>query len=195
MEEERATQLIEDLDGELIQYVQNRLKEKLKRKPRPEGTYRGASIHVFGDAGIGYISLVKDSEVVYFVKHQTVRHNGFQLGRQVLVWRQEGIYEAAGFSNEVFFKKLLPKYSALIADQLQTRQGKQFWLFALGKAFEQNLYVYFLDRRSTPNQLIRLESEKDLSEYSSKIWGHSEGHKRTFAVISLKPLALRRRSQ
>ncbi len=194
MEEEYATKLIDDLEEALVEEVASLLQKKLRKNAKPQFTYRGADVHSFGDEGTGYIVLVKDSEILYFVKHRTVRHNGFKLGRQVLVWRKPFVYEAAGFASQIFFKVLLPKYSALIADQLQTKQGKQFWLFALGHAFDTGLYVYFLDRRSTPNQLLEMSDDSDISKYSSQLWGHSEGHKRTFAVISTKPLSLKKRT-
>ena len=193
MEPEKATLMIDSLTTDLVAYVKKKLQEKLAKKPKPEGAYRGGNVHTFGDMGNGYLILVEDGEIVYFVRHRAIKHNGFQLGRQVLVWRKKGSFAAAGFSSHVFFKILLPKYGALIADQEQTEDGRQFWMVATGLAFQQNLNVYFLDRRSSPNQLIQLQDDQELRKYKDAIWGTTQGHRRTFVVLSNKLLTLKSR--
>lgn len=196
-DDETASQMIPDINAKrtaaLAQlYFDGRLKEKPNH---PYEEYGNARIYRFGDgASPSYVFLVEDGKVTYFVRYQRVRHNGLKLGRQVLVLRIKMTAATAGFAQDIFFDELLPKYHALIADKEQTEFGKNFWMNACRRAFAQGLPVYFLDRRSSPNQLIRLESRTDLLKYEDAIWGTDPRHQLTFAVISNRPLALKRKS-
>lgn len=189
-EKVQATKLIQDLKPTLVDYVTEHLKEKIKRGATPAGRYAGLPYYAFGDRGVGYVTLVnRNDQVVYFVRHRLVRHK-LRLGRQVLVWRNRQDLSSPGFAQFVFFNVLLPKYKALIADQEQTTSGFQFWQYALLRAFNEHLYVYALDRKSNPNRLIRLRSHEDLIEKEDLLWGHTNAHLRTFAVISKVPLKI-----
>ncbi len=61
----------------------------------------------------------------------------------------------------------------------------------IGLAFQQGKYVWFLDRRSSPNKLIRLHDDHDVAKYKADLWGKTQAHKRTFVVISENELVLR----
>ncbi|MGD0511539.1 MAG: hypothetical protein ABSA33_06930, partial [Candidatus Micrarchaeaceae archaeon] len=114
-------------------------------------------------------------------------------GRQVIVWRNKEVYSgaSAGFASKIFFEYLLPKYKALVADKEQSPDGYAFWHYALREAFSRNKFVYFLNRRSTPNTLARLPTYDDVLEHEHDLWGEEDGHLRTFAVISEIPLAIK----
>jgi hypothetical protein len=193
--EETATKLIPPLPSNsgYVQYIKELLLKKLKRKPEPNARYQGANVHMFGDNQNGYVVLEKNGEILYLVRHELVKHNALQLGRQVLVWRNRETHSAAarGFASHVFFDFLLPKYKALIADKEQTADGKQFWEYALGRAFELEKHVYYLNRRATPNTLLELEDYADVLAHEDELWGHDQGHLRTFAVISQVPLKIK----
>lgn len=185
-----GTKIIEPLGPELAEYVTKLLRSKIG-KVKPIDTYLGANVYHLGDNQIGYVVLEEDGEVIYFVRYRMIKHNGLQLGRQVLVWREKESFASRGFAKKIFFDFLLAKFKALVADQEQTKDGRAFWQYALGEAFTRNLYVYFLDRRSSPNKLIALTDIADAKKYEPQMWGTTEGHKRTFAVISKIPLKLR----
>ena len=192
MTTEKATKLIPNLGQGLVTDVKYELKKRLdSRKPEPTGTYKGAQYYRLGDTQNGYYVLTEDDEVVYFLRYKEIKHNGFKLGRQILVWRQKGSVAAAGFARFIFFKKLMPNYHALVADQLQTDSGMQFWVYSADYAFENGYNVYFLDRRNSPNTLTKIEDSLELKKYSSALWGKSEGHKFTFLVISDRVLSLK----
>lgn len=199
MDKESGTKIIDALESELTDWATNKLAGMIRDgRGRKIGTYEGTPIYRIGDEGEGYVVLYHQDEVIYFVRHRRIRHNGNLFGRQVLVWRNDDIEgsggPAAGFALYCFFKLLLPRYKALIADQEQTKRGRAFWQYALREAFQRNLYVYYLDRRSTPNRLIELREWREAYEtYAKELWGYSEGHKRTFAVVSLKPIALKQK--
>ena len=193
--EETATRLIAPLsdDSGYVKHVRLLLNEKLRKKGKPFSVYQGATVYLLGDKQQGYVVLEKNGEILYFVRHEAVKHNSLQLGRQVLVWRNKDVHSAAarGFAAMVFFNYLLPKYKALVADKEQTANGKQFWEYALGTALEKGLYVYYLDRRSTPNRLLKLDDYAEVLAYEDELWGYENGHLRTFAVISQVPLELK----
>lgn len=190
---ELAIQLIDDLSTSLIDYVKKKLQEKLKRKPLPEGTYSGASIHKFGDESTGYYALLQNNTILYFVRYKRISFSGNNFGRQILVWRDRSSPIAVGFSKVIFFKYLLPKYSALISDQLQSANGQAFWQFRCKDAFARKLKVYLYDRRVHPNELLELHSIVELDSFKHRIWGTDEGHKRVLLIISNKPLSLKRK--
>jgi len=185
--------LSEDVNG-YVAYVKTLLERKLKTNKSPDSTYQGANVYHLGDKQNGYVVLEQSGEILYFVRHELIKHNKLQVGRQVLVWRNKEAYKSgasAGFASKVFFDYLLPKYKALIADKEQTRDGKQFWEYAIRSAFQRNDFVYFLNRRSTPNSLTRLISYQEVLDRTDELWGIEEGHLRTFAVISELPLKIK----
>ena len=191
-----ATRIIPDLPHAMTEKVALILKEKLRKNPNlaPRFVYRGCQVYSFGDAGTGYICLVKAGEILYFVRHQRVRYSGFPLGRQVLLWRTPDKLrhpEVVGFAQHVFFRVLLTKYPALIADTLQTAMGRDFWFYALQTALRSPTYhCYKLDRRGKVT-LTPLLSEQDVEDNYKDLWGTTSAHELVFAVISTKPLALK----
>ena len=192
MEQLTSSKLIPDLETSLVEYVKEKLKEKLaKHSAKKISTYRGADVYSFGDDENGYITLVSDNQVVYFVRVRRIRHNGFRLGRQVLLWRdpQAGLV-TSGFAQRVFFNILLPRYGALIADKEQTRNGAAFWSNACDAALARGLNVYCLDRRSRKSVLTKLEDSEALDAFAKTLWGNTPAHSLTFAVISNKRLTL-----
>lgn len=194
MSEEKAmTQMVPALETALVEYVKSALAVKLKSGAKPIMQYREADVYEFGAPGsMSYLVLVEidSGEILYFVRHKLIKANNKRFGRQVLVWRDKQAPQAAKFASYVFFEYLLPKYGALIADQEQTERGRAFWQYAIAHAMDIGEHVYFLDRRSTPNRLIPIESQRELKFYEPQMWGTTEGHRRTFAVISNKKLRL-----
>ncbi len=191
-----GTKIVQDLPSSLIDYVKEKLSEKIKARIKPIGKYLGQAIYNFGDSETGYVILYdeKSSDILYFVRYKRIRHNGFRLGRQVLVWRNSLHPSTGGFARHVFFKLLLPKYGALIADKEQTKNGAAFWTNSINEAFSQNLYVYVLDRRSRKTSLVQLFDTQDVIRWKDVLWGSTKSHELVFAVISQKPLALKPKS-
>lgn len=150
----------------------------------------GGSLYTVGDQSNGYYYLVVDDSITYFVRYRAIKGNGNKFGRQVLVARVASSIESSGLALHVFYHYLLPRFKSIISDTMQTERGKAFWDYALAKAFQRNLYVYYFDRRNTPNKLVRMENREDLKKYHSAIWGTDEGHLRTHAVISSVPLRI-----
>lgn len=192
MSEQYATQLVEPLDDSLVGYVKKLLASRIReKKAKPTTKYHGADVYFLGDKQNGYSILARDNEILYFVRYEAVKHNKLELGRQVLVWSNKTDPASAGFAAHIFFDYLLPKYKALIADKQQTSHGQRFWTYAINRALESNLRVYFLNRRTSPNELIELRSIEDAVQHRNDLWGTEAGHLRTFAVISQIPLQIK----
>ncbi len=188
--EEVATQLITALDENGIKEVAQTLaliKSKRKISELNEGV-----LYNVGDLQNGYYFLEDPVEgVIYFVRYKQIKANGNLLGRQILVWRDEDCLNASGVARHVFYRVLLPKFKALCADTQQTSNGKRFWFNRLTESLNsKKYYVYALDRRSSPNELTKLNSLRELNNLTPLLWGPSDGHKRTHAVISVSPLKL-----
>jgi hypothetical protein len=193
MNEVTAVQLIPPLnESAMVQGLERLyLKKKISKVP-PDDKWNGADVYEFGDGGTGYVCLVKNDVIVYFVRYRKVRGGGNKFGRQVLVWKNKNVPATAGFASHVFFEKLLPKFGALITDTQQTEDGKAFWGYCLMKAFlDPALFVYFYSRRETPNRLVQLHNHADLDKFEADLWGHSDVFILTHLVISQKGLKLR----
>lgn len=196
MPEEYATKLIPDFDlSRTDQWFQELKNIVSRKKPTHIKKYPdelGGDLFTTGDNSNGYYYLQVDGEIVYFVRYRLVKANGNKFGRQVLVARKASSIEANKVAIHIFYEYLLPRFGALITDTQQTRHGKQFWMYALGEAFEKKMYVYCLDRRGTPNTLDLIADRHVLkSDYSDIIWGQDDAHLRTYAVISNKPLSVK----
>jgi hypothetical protein len=200
--DEHATQLIPDLSSDVPQYVSELLQKKLASGDHtPVETFNGADVYRLGDSQTGYIVLYGELNhgsgertILYFVRFKRINASGLQkLGRQVLVWRDKNSHKSVGFAHHVFFDILLKEFHSLITDTQQTSNGQRFWMFELDHAFKnpEKYFVYFLDRRPSHGKLLQMKSADDLSVHSKDIWGTSEGHLRTHAIISTKPISLR----
>lgn len=190
MDPVQSTRVVPDVSEEVIQYVQERLKEKLQKNDQPTGTYQGHPYFVLGDQVTGYVVLTSHdkAEIYYFVRFMRVRLARMYIGRQILVWRNSQHMASAGFAMKVFFDLLLKKYGVLVSDKEQTKAGYRFWQYALKRAYEEGLEVFLLDRQRNPNSLTRLPTMEDLDKHESTIWGTTAGHLRTGVVISAKHL-------
>lgn len=188
-----ATQLVEDLPESLISYEKGVIAKKLKeRTAKPDSHYRGGDVHVLGTPSDGYVVLTHEDKIVYFVHYKRVTLPEFTSGRQVLLWRDPASGQVGdGFAQKIFFDFLLPQYGVLVADTEQTRRGATFWSNAMLSAMRVgNLHVYLYDGRGSKPKLTSLTSDEDISANTKSLWGETEDHLRTFAVISNKALTL-----
>lgn len=192
MLEVQSSQIIPPLLDAALLAIRKALRVKLQRKnSQPLEQYKGADVHQLGDDQNGYVILCRGEDVLYFVRYRRVSHNGFSLGRQILLWRSSIDPASVGFASHIFFDYLLPKYGALVADKQQTERGAYFWTSALEDALQRRLHVYMLDRRSRNTQLVPLGSRQDIVDRKHILWGPTPAHQLVFAVISKAPLALR----
>ncbi len=189
--ESLSSKIIVDLEPAQIEWVKKTLHSRVQAKKLfPVEEFNQSPVYHMGDLSNGYYILVVKGEVAYFVRYKRIKHNKLTLGRQILVWRDKSVAQAAGFASHIFFDVLLPSFGALVADQIQTNRGMEFWQYAAQQAFKKDLFVYVLDRRSTPNQLVKLNDYTQVFSWQPQIWGTTEGHKRVFLVVSEKALSL-----
>jgi hypothetical protein len=190
MSNHSASLIIDELHNQLIEKIKNYLVVLLENALLI-GAYRGAEIFSFGDdgEGEGYLALVKDGEILYFVRHRKIEH--VAEGRQILVWRcAEAAHITGGFAQYVFFNLLLPKYKALIADKDQARDGAWSLSNAMQSALSRDLHVYCFDRRST-DKLISLKSIEAINDAAPILWGTGASRLFTFGVVSSIPVTLK----
>jgi hypothetical protein len=189
---EESTLLVDPLSSNLVVYVRALLRKRLEKESAPSFTYRGGEVFVIATrSGEEYVALRVAGELAYFVQHKPVKAAGLDFGRQVLVWRCRNTAASVGFANHVFFKLLLPQYRALISDVEQTPNGMAFWQWSLDHAMKQGDNCYLLDRRARPYLLTELRTWEDVNSHQDTLWGRTEGHLHTHAVISTTPLRLR----
>lgn len=199
MDPERATKIISPLSDSVIERNRRLIHMKVvtrKSFTQPEFEWRGLPVYHFGDDANGYYVQYSPEKnaVLYFVAYKMIKGGGIRFGRQILVWADRTQTYTVGLAPHIFWKILLPRFKALIADTQQTDHGRAFWRQRLGEALsgghpQAKCYAY--DRRSTPNALYRMTSDLDVDKYSDLLWGSDEGHLRTHAVISNQELRLR----
>src|ERR1700741_231672 len=103
--EQNAMRVISPLSEDAssyVAYVKALLEQKLKTKRVPDSSYQGANVYNLGDKQNGYVVLEQGGEILYFVRHEIVKHNKLQVGRQVLVWRNKEATRSgasAGFAS------------------------------------------------------------------------------------------------
>ncbi len=191
MADVEATKIIPDLDSSLVDYVRTKLNPRCEKR-KPDEVYRGAEVHFLVNNQVGYVCLYDRSEnsIVYFVRYKEVKQTGLKAGRQVLLWKDRSHIATTEFADHVFFLYLLPRFRTLFADVLQTEKGREFWQYALSKAFRIGLNVYMLDRRSIPTP-VKLESFDDVVKHYKDLWGPTNAHEYTWAVISKDKLQIK----
>lgn len=179
------TEIIEPLTAEDVEETVSFLTQEVSAN-QPVGKYKEASYYDIKYKGSTYIVLTEPdtNEVIYFVKHRPVSIDHIAAGRQVLVWRNTDSYYAAGFAVYIFFNVLLPKYKVLFADVQQTPMGKQFWGYGIKKAYDDGLYVYYVDERGSFPKIVELPTPSEFNKNKNQIWGIGNDYKRIYAVIS-----------
>ena len=186
------TSMIPDIHPDNIDHIKNNLRNKIRStKVKEAGRFCGQPYFITGDDQSGYVTLSDESklQILYFVSFKKVKIRNLLFARQVFVWNSEE-FESAGFPQQVFFDILLPKFGACISDTQQTRAGRGFWRYALLTAFQREMFVYAVDKRSFPYSLTKLENMQEVGEYRDQIWGDTRGHANTGIAISNKDLIL-----
>jgi len=174
--------------------IKAKLTAALQEGLQPFMTHFGLPVYLLEDSVSSYVVLYKEgcgeTGIVYFIDYTFLEQVGLPEGVYVTACRVQ--YEAEGvkFAQTIIFDVLLSKYRTLFTNTRQIDREKAVWQWTIKTALERNLNVYFLDRRSNPNQLVKMNSESDLLTYRPRIWGDSEAFMRLFAIISLDDLSL-----
>jgi hypothetical protein len=105
---------------------------------------------VTGNGIKGYVVLIdKDSGLIdYLSKYQRSTFKALHTNNfitQVVVWRRKGSINVQGITSKIFFDYYLNKYKAIMSDQLQTLDGKQFWMDQMAKAVQKGHKVGLAD--------------------------------------------------
>ena len=133
----------------------------------------------------------KFNKITYYMTYE-VGNNG-KLGRYVwqsLVWTDvEAIY-IKHLAARIFWTKLFPKFDFILTDSEQTWDGRRFWQYRIGDAFDKGLKVYFYD--FSDHKLVKMNSTTDFQQFASQydIWGNYPKHLLKRMVITKHELPI-----
>ena len=103
--------------------------------------------------------------VLYYMKWVDEYYNllGTTVAREVLHWRNRGVFESRNLTSHVFFDLMLPIHGCVMTDIMHTSPGEGFWLRMVDEAFDRELHVYhidFLQSKARPRPEVRLLADK-----------------------------------
>jgi hypothetical protein len=134
--------------------------------------------------------------VLYYMKWKEEYYNllGTTVVKEMIQWRDRGVFESRNLTSHVFFDLLLPIHGAVMTDHRHTADGQRFWLRTIDEAFDRNLNVYmvnFFESTGGVKNHIELLSDK-LALHNLLIrspdapWGDSKNYEARRIVISNK---------
>lgn len=148
-------------------------------------SYGGSfDIVTYGDK---YILLNHDDAMVdYYVKVEDGSYNAIgKWSCQVEVWRRL-MSPKTGIVSFMFDNYILPKYSTVISDSMQTQMGKSLWAKLVYNAFDKNQHVYGYDGNT--GKLIKFSDSGDFSRNVRTYYGTEKKFSQLRLVISSKEL-------
>lgn len=131
---------------------------------------------------IGFNPHITTYESIFFVVEcgiTTVPHSTTTAIVQSLLWRNA---RPPGFDVVDFTLKFtMSKTKAIMSDNLQTPQGREFWLRLTNKAYSKKYHVYI----SSPNELLDISDKPTyIRDNVATIWGKSVDSQDIRVVIS-----------
>lgn len=100
----------------------------------------GVSLIMYGNRGTaGYILGLDHVEEMVYYAIKFKRLNKKVLGEtvtQTMLWRSASSPHAIGLTDKIVFDYLLRIWPAILSDQWQTPQGKEFWQTLLARAYK-----------------------------------------------------------
>jgi hypothetical protein len=134
----------------------------------------------------------KRVRVLYYMEWKEIFHKfvNHKAASQVLVWRDKSVPGYTNVAAQIFFDYLLPKFSVVITDALQSPDGQNFWIRRVSDAFERGLNVYYLGLLPTSKEinreLIKINSSDDFENLNAEknFWGETEKFKARKILIS-----------
>jgi len=149
------------------------------------------------EGSVQEIRLISDSVTLYYLELVTRPISNVYTkdinATQVFVWRQ--LYGQhgdvlRGFPSKIF-EHLLQSHRIIISDQIQSHDGKRFWLDRMSEAIHRdNLMVYYADLNQLDSGKVPIkkpiEDLNALLTYESEGWGSDPDKKDKVFVIERK---------
>jgi hypothetical protein len=192
-----ASLLVSPIDWELPKLLDNIQKNKELYLKYKKST-RSKILHTWDN---GIIDLIECGQRVlllnhdlqhieYYVQYEFGKFRGLKIITQIALWAYKDYplpsIEGLSAIKWAFFKYLMPKADAIVADTLQTDHGKSFWLRRIGDAWELNYHVYMVLRDK--NNIIKIANRSDLHKVEPYVWGTKRHHEYRRAFISKKDI-------
>ena len=139
-------------------------------------------------------------KVLYYMKWEDIYFKllGITVTKEVLQWRDRGVFESRNLTSHVFFDLLLPIRSVVMTDIKHSDPGERFWLRIIDEAFDRNLLVYFINFLQTDannnHQVTLLKNKLDFSallissDNKQTPWGDEDKFMARRIVITTKVL-------
>ena len=146
---------------------------------------------VLAELGQKIVLLNHDKKLIeYFVQYEFSHFRKIKTITQIALWANHAFpmpnLEGLSAIKWTFFKYLLPKADAIVADTMQTELGKRFWLRRIRDAWDTGLKTYLVLRDT--NMVFEIKNTKDLDTLTPYIWGTKDRHKYRRAFITKKEL-------
>src|ERR1700737_1250754 len=158
--------------------------EWLARKPQVIEEIFGATLYRVGSHEQGFFFLWDpvSNLVGYYIKYSVKRTklHGMSV-TQTALWRNLLVPSSENITRHVFYDILLKEYPAIMSDQIQTDDGKRFWLDQLTKSLTRGYSVCLVDFNT--RELQPIDTHADLRNLIST--------KSPWAWASMKHRALR----
>lgn len=171
-----SPQVVDDEDWGLGTAERNaKVLEDLMKSPgtREIGSYRGLKLYRL--RGVFFaVDPQSPVQLVYRIKTEVVKISSIN-DRAVIqreLWRDVNNVSASGLTAHIFKKLLLPEFHIIASDNLQTKDGRAFWMNRVSEAFDQNKHVYVL-HELPPRKLIRVLDHAEFMKLNNagQIWG------------------------
>ena len=116
-----------------------------------------------------------------FYKRPRYRGFPYEAVTQVLVWREE-TNKYSGFSYQIFWKHLIPKYHAIATDSIQTQAGKSVWEAVLDSGLRQGYDIYLIDTKT--QQASKISTTEELEKLLEEKYGENSGYQRYLFALA-----------
>lgn len=171
-----SPQLVDDGDWGLGTAEQNaKVLKDLMSAPgmREIGNYR--SLKLYRLRGVIFaVDELSPNQLVFRIKTEVTKISSINENAVVQreLWRDVNNLSAAGLTKHVFTKILLPEFHIIASDNLQTKDGRAFWMNRVSEALDRDQNVYVLSE-IPPRKLIKVLDHAEFMKLNTagQIWG------------------------
>lgn len=130
--------------------------------------------------GANNFSLLKGTEIYYYMEYQIASFLSHQFTQQTVLWRQVSTDQIKGVAKMVFWDHLFPIKNIVGTSQEQTREGAQFWQSRVMEAYGKNHNVYL----TLPSKLYEIKDPDHFNNLRDQIWSGFDNYQSRLILIS-----------
>lgn len=137
----------------------------------------------------GYkIFLENSGKILYYMQYEI---NNFKpikekITTQIILWKKRGGgSDLTGLPSKIFFDIVLENTGIVSTDKDQTTDGEDFWIDRLGQAFEDSLFIYYINTNS-PIEFIKIHDMIEFKKIRTEknLWGFGTRYQSKRLIIS-----------